>query len=34
MGPTMSDPIGRLQLARDEIDKTFGAGFAEKHPEV
>jgi len=23
-----------LQLARDEINKTFGVGFAEQHPEV
>jgi len=29
-----SDPISRLQLARDEIDKTFGGGFARDHPEV
>jgi hypothetical protein len=30
----MSDPISRLQLAQQEIDKTFGAGFAREHPEV
>jgi hypothetical protein len=30
----MADPISRLQLARQEIDKTFGVGFAEQHPEV
>ena len=30
----MPDPLSRLQLARDEINKTFGVGFAEKHPEV
>ena len=28
------DPVSRLQLARDEINKTFGVGFAEQHPEV
>jgi hypothetical protein len=30
----MSDPISRLQLARDEIDKTFGPGYAAAHPDV
>ena len=30
----MPDSISRLQLVRDEIDKAFGAGFAEKHPEL
>jgi hypothetical protein len=30
----MPDPISRLQMARDEINRTFGAGFAEDHPEV
>jgi hypothetical protein len=29
----MPDPFS-LQMARDEINKTFGAGFAEQHPEV
>ena len=24
----MPDPVSRLRLARDEIDKTFGVGFA------
>jgi hypothetical protein len=28
------DPVSRLQFARDEINKTFGVGFAEQHPEV
>jgi hypothetical protein len=28
------DPVSRLQLARDEINKLFGVGFAEQHPEV
>jgi hypothetical protein len=30
----MPDALDRLQMARDEINKTFGAGFAENHPEV
>jgi hypothetical protein len=30
----MPDAVSRLQLAHDEINKTFGVGFAEKHPEV
>jgi hypothetical protein len=30
----MPDPVSRLQLAHDEINKTFGVGFAEQHPEV
>jgi hypothetical protein len=29
-----TDPISRLQLAQQEIDKTFGVGFAEQHPEI
>jgi hypothetical protein len=33
-GEGMPDPISRLQLVRDEVDKAFGAGFAEKHPEL
>jgi hypothetical protein len=32
--PDFSCPVSRLQLARDEINKTFGVGFAEQHPEV
>jgi hypothetical protein len=32
--PPMPDAVSRLQLAHDEINKTFGVGFAEKHPEV
>jgi hypothetical protein len=28
------DPLSRLQMARDEINKTFGPNFAEQHPEV
>lgn len=30
----MSDPISRLQLARQEIDHTFGDGYAAAHPEL
>jgi len=30
----MPDPISRLELAKTEIDKTFGDGFAAAHPEV
>jgi hypothetical protein len=30
----MPDPVSRLQMAHDEIDKTFGAGFAQQHPEL
>jgi hypothetical protein len=30
----MSDPVSRLQLVQQEIDKTFGSGFAHAHPEV
>jgi len=30
----MSDPISRLQFARDEIDRVFGAGYAAAHPDV
>ena len=30
----MPDPLSRLQLAHDEINKTFGVGFAEQHPEL
>jgi hypothetical protein len=30
----MPDPVSRLQLARDEINRIFGVGFAEQHPEV
>ena len=31
---SMSDPISRLQLAREEIDRVFGAGYAAAHPDV
>ena len=30
----MSDPISRLELAREEIDRMFGNGHARQHPEV
>ena len=30
----MSDPISRLELARQEIDRVFGSGHAQQHPEV
>jgi hypothetical protein len=29
-----SDPISRLQLARQEIDRVFGDGYAAAHPDV
>jgi hypothetical protein len=29
-----SDPISRLQFARDEVDRVFGGGYAAQHPEV
>jgi hypothetical protein len=28
------DPISRLQTVRDEIDRTFGEGYAVGHPDV
>jgi hypothetical protein len=30
----MSDPISRLQFARQEIDRVFGEGYAAAHPDV
>lgn len=30
----MPDPISRLQFARNEVDRVFGAGYAAAHPEV
>ena len=30
----MSGPISRLQLAEQEIDRTFGHGYAAAHPEL
>jgi 2-hydroxychromene-2-carboxylate isomerase len=29
-----TDPISRLQLARDEIDRVFGDGYAAANPDV
>jgi hypothetical protein len=28
------DPISRLQLAHDEIDRVFGQGYAAANPDV
>ena len=28
------DPISRLQLAEQEIDRVFGPGYAAAHPEL
>jgi hypothetical protein len=30
----MPDPLSRLQMARDEINKSFGPNFAEQHPKL
>jgi hypothetical protein len=30
----MSDPVSRLEFARDEIDRVFGHDYAVNHPEV
>ena len=30
----MSDPISRLEFAREEIDRVFGSGHAEQLPKV
>jgi hypothetical protein len=30
----LPDPISRLQLVVQEIDKTFGAGFAAANPDL
>jgi hypothetical protein len=30
----MSDPISRLQLAQQEIDRVLGTGYAQEHPEL
>jgi hypothetical protein len=33
--PTVpGDPISRLAFAKQEIDKHFGAGYADRHPET
>jgi len=28
------DPVARLQLAQNEIDRVFGPGFSREHPEL
>lgn len=28
------DPVARLQLAQNEIDRVFGLGFSRDHPEL
>jgi hypothetical protein len=28
------DPISRLEFAREEVDRVFGAGYAVAHPDV
>jgi hypothetical protein len=33
-GPMASDPMSRLQSARDEIDRVLGPGYAQARPEV
>jgi hypothetical protein len=30
----MPDPIARLEFARDEVDRVFGAGFADAHADL
>jgi hypothetical protein len=30
----MPDPVSRLAMVRQEIDRTFGEGFAAAHPEL
>jgi hypothetical protein len=30
----MADPVSRLQLAQQEIDRVFGTGYAAGHPEL
>ena len=30
----MTDPIARLELARAEVDRVFGAGYAAAHSDV
>jgi hypothetical protein len=29
-----SDPVSRLQLAQAEVDRVFGSGYAQDHPEI
>jgi hypothetical protein len=30
----LPDPVSRLELAQQEIDKTFGPNYAASHPEL
>ena len=30
----MPDPVSRLEMVRQEVDRTFGVGFAAQHPEL
>jgi hypothetical protein len=30
----MSDPISRVELAKSELDRTFGSDFARENPQV
>jgi hypothetical protein len=34
MEAPMSDPISRLEFARQEVDRVFGQGYAAAHPDV
>jgi hypothetical protein len=34
VGPMASDPVSRLQFARDETDRVLGPGYAAAHPDV
>ena len=29
-----ANPLTRLEFARQEIDRIFGNGYAERHPEI
>jgi hypothetical protein len=29
-----SDPISRLEVARNEVNRVFGDGYAAQHPDV
>jgi hypothetical protein len=29
-----ADPISRLEVARNEVDRVFGRGYAATHPDV
>ena len=32
--PAMADPLARLELDRNEVDRVFGAGYGAEHPEL